>query len=124
MDLYQYYGNDLTVSNTGDIAVIDGITLSQQRILRRLLTPPGTYIFDVAYGAGLQAYIGLPLDIVLYNQIQAVINAQMLLETSVATNPAPVITLSANQTILFADIQYTDAPSGTLQTLSFSVSNP
>jgi hypothetical protein len=122
MDLYHYYGNDLTVSNLGDLATVSGITLGQQRILRRLLTPPGSYIWELNYGAGIGSYVGLPLDSVLLKQIQGVITQQMLLETSVAQTPPPIINLTANQNMLFCNIQYTDAPTKTLQVLSFNVS--
>lgn len=121
MDAYQYFGNDIQVSNTGDVLLATGITLSQQRILRRLLTTPGTYLWDLNYGAGVGAFVGVPLSTDVFNKIVGLITTQMLLETSVAKTPAPVITLTANQTLLFCEVQYTDASNQSLEVLSFSV---
>ena len=44
-DLNHYIGGDLSASNTGDLSSAPGLLRSQQRILRRLLTNPGDYIF-------------------------------------------------------------------------------
>lgn len=123
MDAYHYFGNDLSVNSAGDILLISGIVLSQQRILRRLLTNPGAYIWHLNYGAGLPAYIGQPLDTILFNQIVGLIRSQMYLESSVAQNPPPIVNLSANQSNLYCSIQYTDAATTTLQVLNFTVSN-
>jgi phage baseplate assembly protein W len=69
MDCYHYFGNDLSVASNGDILLTDGITLSQQRILRRLLTNPGDYIWELTYGAGLPQFVGQPLSQSLLTQI-------------------------------------------------------
>ena len=106
MDLFNYFGSDLSTSHTGDLLLVDGITLSQQRILRRLLTNPGDYIFDLTYGAGLPSFIGIPLSQSVYAQITGLITSQMYLETSVQQNPPPIITLKSNQNTLFVNIQY------------------
>jgi hypothetical protein len=47
----------------------------------------------------------------------------MYLESSVAQTPPPTIILTANQNTLFCQIDYIDAPTTTLQVLTFSVSN-
>lgn len=128
-DLSQFFGNDLSVSPTGDIAPANGITRGQQRILRRLLTNPQTtapdgstmqadYIWHPEYGAGLPQWIGKTLDI---PKITAVIRGQILLEDSVAKKPEPVITVSAIPNGLTCYIKYTDAQSNTPQSLSFNV---
>ncbi len=122
MDAFHYFGNDLSVSHTGDLLLADGLTLSQQRILRRLLTNPGDYIFHLNYGAGLPSYIGKPLSQSLYREINGVITTQMYLEATVSQNPPPVVGLSASQNAIFVNIEYTDATTNQLQLLSFSVS--
>jgi len=123
MDIYHYFGNDIAVNVNGDLQAVDGLTESQQRILRRLLTNPGDYIWHPNYGAGLPRYVGQALSTSKYLEIKGLINSQIALEQSVAKTPAPVISLAANQTSLYCTIQYTEAASKTLQTLSFNVSN-
>ena len=39
-DLTHFWGNDLSWSSTGDLAVTNAPSLTQQRVLRRLLTTP------------------------------------------------------------------------------------
>jgi hypothetical protein len=62
-DLNHYIGNDLTASNTGDLQPVDTTVRGQQRVLRRLLTNPGDYIFHPNYGAGLPQWIGRTADL-------------------------------------------------------------
>lgn len=117
-DLYHYVGNDILASPTGDLQPVDSTVKGQQRILRRLLTNPGTYIWHPEYGAGLASYIGALIDV---PKIRALIRGQMLLEDAVAKTPEPVIDLQAIPEGLSAQIQYVDAATQTMQTLSFSV---
>jgi len=122
-DLYHYFGNDLQPGNTGDLLPIDGTVRGQQRILRRLLTNPGDYLWQPDYGAGLPTYIGQAVDV---GKIVALIRSQIALEACVAALPLPVITVEqmATETSGFVvTIQYNDAPSGTAQVLSFNVSH-
>lgn len=117
-DLYHYVGNDIAASPTGDLQTVDGAVMGQQRILRRLLTNPGTYIWHPEYGAGLQSYIGALIDV---PKIRALIRGQMLMEAAVAKTPEPVIDLQVIPEGLSAQIQYVDAVTKQPQTLSFSV---
>lgn len=123
-DLYHYFGTDLAPSNTGDLLTVTAITRGQQRVLRRLLTNPGDYIFQPEYGAGLARWIGTTADLAA---MRALIRGQMLLEPSVAAQPEPDVAVSAiaNQAGggFAVAIRYTDAPSGTPVVLSFDVSN-
>ncbi len=117
-DLYHYVGNDLAASATGDLQTVDGAIKGQQRILRRLLTNPKSYIWHPEYGAGLPSYIGALIDL---PKIRALIRGQMLLEAAVAKTPEPVIDLQVIPEGLSAQIQYVDAVTKQAQTLSFSV---
>lgn len=122
-DLYHYFGNDLQPDTTGDLMSVGGTTQGQQRILRRLLTNPGDYLWQQDYGAGLPVYIGQPVDT---GKIVALIRSQIALEACVAPLPLPVITVEqmATETSGFVvTIAYNDAPSGTAQVLSFNVSH-
>lgn len=122
MDCYHYFGSDLSTNSRGDIRLIDGLILSQQRILRRLLTNPGDYIWHPNYGAGLPTYIGVPLTQSLFRKITGLITSQIFLEPSVSQSPPPVIKLSANQNTIYCSIEYTDAATTSLQVLTFDVS--
>ena len=118
-DIYQYFGTDLTPSATGDLQPVASTTRGQQRILRRLLTNPGDYIWHPDYGAGLPSYVGSVIDV---RQMNSLIRGQILLEDSVAKTPEPVIDVQAIQGGMTVSIQYNDANSNTPQTLSFNVS--
>lgn len=117
-DLYHFIGDDLMASATGDLQSVDSAVKGQQRILRRLLTNPGTYIWHPEYGAGLPSYVGGLIDV---PKIRALIRGQMLLEEAVAKTPEPVIDLEVIPEGLSAQIQYVDAVTKTTQVLSFSV---
>jgi hypothetical protein len=124
VDIDQWWGNDLSPSNTGDLATVSGTTRGEQRILRRLLTNPGDYIWEPTYGAGLGQFIGRTADT---SKIVAVIRAALTLESVVAKTPAPQISvtpLASDPTGFTVTINYVDAPSNQPVILSFSVSPP
>lgn len=117
-DLYQYFSQDIAVSSTGDFQTVDGVTRGQQRVLRRLLTNPGDYIFHPEYGAGLPKMVGETLDI---QKIKALIRGQILLEPSVAKTPEPEIEVTPISGGLSCAIRYADAISQESVVLSFNV---
>ena len=117
VDISHNMGGGFQVSPSGDIATVTGTAMNQQRILRRLLTNLGDYIWNNRYGAGLPSFIGKPPA---PNNITAVIRGQLALESTIAKKPAPVITVSpGNNSSVFVKIKYTDAADGATQTLSF-----
>lgn len=120
-DLYLNFGNDLQVANTADFLLADGVTLSNQRILRRLLTGIKDYIWQTDYGAGLPAYIGEPFSEQTLANIESAIKSQIYLEDTVARYPIPVISLQAVSTGLFCQINYTYAPTNQPIVLTFNV---
>lgn len=122
-DIWHYFGNDVLTSVNGDLLVVDGIIKGQQRILRRLLTNPGDYIYHPSYGAGLPRYVGQALSTAKYQEIKGLITSQIYLEACVMRIPVPVITLTANQNTLFTKINYIDAETQLPQVLSFSVTS-
>jgi phage baseplate assembly protein W len=117
-DLSCLFGSDLVVSANGDLLLADGLELSQQNVLRRLLTNQGDYIWHPEYGAGLPAMIGQTIDV---PTVQSIVQAQMLLEASVVRSPAPVINVTPISGGMFVEIQYTEADSKQTATLSFNV---
>jgi hypothetical protein len=92
------WGGDLSIGPTGDIGVALVQTEVQQRIIRRLLTNAGDYIWHINYGGGLGSYIGRPYSSAL---IEGTILAQLRYEALVAPNPSPTFQISQSTTASF-----------------------
>lgn len=127
-DINTQWGVDMTTNSAGDLSLVTGIYLSNQRIYRRLMTIPGSttripgYIWHPNYGAGLPLYVGQALSSALLNQIKSVITSQIFLESTVAKNPVPIILIQQIQSGIFCQITYTYAPTTAPVTLQFNVS--
>jgi phage baseplate assembly protein W len=118
-DLSHLYGNDLSVGPSGDLATVDATQLGQQRVLRRLLTNVGDYLWNASYGAGLAQFVGQPTNAA---RIRSVIRGQIFQESAVARSPEPVIDVAADPTgTVTVQIQYADSGTGSTQVLSFTV---
>ena len=115
-DLAHWIGGDLAVSPSGDLATVDGIELGNQRIVRRLLTILGEYIWHPEYGASVPIRVG---DVFDREEIEAVILAQMFEEAAVSRSPEPTISVSPIQDGVFVSIFYIDALTGRQATLQF-----
>jgi len=113
-DLYHNFGGDLVLGATGDLlATQDQTTETTQRLLRRLLTPQGDYIWELPFGAGLPQQVGLPTA---ETAIRNAIRAQIFQDSGVAKIPEPVITFTRDTTgLAVANISYTDAVTGQTQ---------
>jgi phage baseplate assembly protein W len=113
-DISHLYGGGLSLSPTGDLAMADGATLTLQRVLRRLLTSRGKYIWQLDYGAGLPSMVGRPVN---ERRIQALVLLQMKQESTVLQNPPPTATVTQpTPGTVVLTINYTDATTGTVQT--------
>lgn len=129
-DISQMWSTDIGVSASGDLATVDGDTLTLQRIIRRLMTrgyqvqgvniapEVGEYIFHPEYGAGVEQRVGGAFDI---NVIRSVINRQLYLEQTVAKTPPPTITLTPFLNGVTVSILYYNTSSGQQVLLSFDV---
>ena len=118
-DLSHLYGGDLSVAAGGDLATVDGAALGQQRVLRRLLTNPGDYLWNPGYGAGLGQFVGKPANAA---RIRSVVRSQIFQEAAVARTPAPTIDVAvAPDGAVTVAIAYADAATGATQTLTFTV---
>ena len=91
-DVSLVWGGDIVSDATGDVALASGTTLGQQRVLRRLLTNPGDYIWELTYGAGLARFVGMPGNLLA---IKAAIRAQIFKEPAVSRLPEPSIDVQA-----------------------------
>lgn len=119
-DLAHWFGNDLTVAANGDLLTVNEPFFSEQRIVRRLLTNPGDYIWHNDYGAGLALYIGQPAAALT---IKSVVATQIALEASVAQQPVPIIQVIDSLTGVFTvTINYFNNNINGMRTLSFSIS--
>lgn len=121
-DLAHQFGSDLQLGPVGDLALSDGAALGQERVLRRLLTSPGAYIWHIAYGAGLPLFVGEPAN---KPRIAAVTRTQMFLESRVARTPPPAIDVNVLATgTVTLSIRYADVPSLQPVVLSFNLPGP
>lgn len=118
MQPYHYWGHDLVLSSTGDLARAEGTEEGQQRVLRRLLTRSRELVFHPDYGAGLPSFVG---EVGKLAEIESLLIAQIHEEATVADDPPPAITLSPRPEKLSVRIQYSDAVTGQSEILSFSV---
>jgi hypothetical protein len=106
MDIQHLYGEDLTLSITGDIALSSNTALGQEKVLRDLLTNPGDDINHLDRGAGVRQNIFMPVDL---QRIQAVIMGQMLKESYVdQSSPITVTPALLADTTVIVQIIYTD----------------
>jgi len=88
-DLAHTWGQDIKIDASGDLFLAAGAELARQRVIRRLLTTPGDYIWSLGYGAGLSRIVGTPIDI---RAIEAMVRLQMRYERSVRQSPPPTVT--------------------------------
>lgn len=113
-DIQHSMGSDLNVGNGGDLASAQGSEAIRERVLRRLLTNPGEYIWQLSYGGGLASFVGQVANLAA---IQSVVQAQMALEPDVLSQPIPTATMSATgDGIVAISVTYADDQSGSLQT--------
>ena len=98
------WGGDISVGAGGDIAVAPVQIEIQQRLIRRLLTNPGEYIWHTEYGAGLGTFVGEPCSPGL---IESTILNQLQHEALVAMNPSPTVQTDQSLTGSFSTTSVT-----------------
>ncbi len=120
-ELYHYFGQDLVLAANGDLLTASDPLETNQRILRRLMTNAGAYIWDLTYGAGLPAQVGKKI---VAQSITALVRNQIFKEPTVAASPPPTVSLApqANGTVV-CDITYTFAPTNQSVSLSFQLNS-
>lgn len=118
MDISHFMGGDLSISASGDLASVTGKDEGTQRLLRRLTTNLGDYLWHLDYGAGLPAKVGSIAD---QREIQGLIRSQIFLESFVAKTPEPVIEVKPISNGISVSIKYTDAVTQKVTSLSFDV---
>lgn len=119
-DVSHICGQDLQLSATGDLLLVDGTVLGEQRVLRRLLTNRGDYVFHLDYGASLPARVG---DLLNIPDLNAAIRAQIFQEAVVSQSPPPTIeVIKSGIGSVVINITYQDAFTGQQASLSFDPS--
>lgn len=128
VNVAQDYGNDLTVdTSTGDLTITYGATLSEQNIIRRLLTAPISvanppdFLQEPTYGAGLGQFVGNLSTPQIQNKILGLITSQMYLEPTVQQDPAPVIVLTPNGSQLNCQITYDNLLTNSQAVIAFTL---
>ena len=121
-DLSLGWQSDLEIGPGGDFVIASGAQVTKQRVVRRLFTNPGEYIWQLDYGAGVGQYVGRPIQPL---HLRAVIRGQMFKEAMVARTPEPSISLD-NQPgigagILNLSIRYFEASAPETQVLDLPV---
>lgn len=117
-DIAHYIGSDISILSNGQFEIAFDAVEGQQRVLRRLLTNPGDYPFELSYGAGLAAFLGQATS---KPRISARISSQMLLERAVMQSPPPTVDVQVgNDNIVIANIQYVDRNSGDTSSVEFN----
>jgi hypothetical protein len=116
-DAFQWWGQDLVLTPSGDIQSVDGLPRDNQRIFRRLCTNGsqsgakiGEYCFHPTYGGSAPWYVGQTAQGLM---LEGVIRAQMYMEESVSQSPEPDITINWQSNGDYtATIQYTNDDTG------------
>ena len=112
-DLDHWWGGDLSLSPSGDLATVTVLDRDNQRIVRRLCTNGANsgaqlaeYIWEPEYGGSAPWYVGQTANEAI---LGGIIRTQMYEEQSVSQDPEPSITVTVNPDGTFqALIQYTD----------------
>ena len=118
-DLSHSWGGDLSLDQTGDLAIGNGPQTGTERVLRRLLTNAGGYLWHLRYGAGLARYVGTPTAAA---SIAAVARRQLFLDGAVSQDPAPVIDVTSDGAgSLFLQIRYADEQTAQPRTLAVTL---
>jgi phage baseplate assembly protein W len=115
-DISHIFGSDISLGPTGDLAFVSVPAVTLQRLLRRLLTNPGAYFWNVDYGSGLPAMVGTPANL---QAITAIVRSQLSKESAVSQSPAPTVSVGTdNNGTVSLSIAYADAATGQTQVLS------
>jgi phage baseplate assembly protein W len=118
-DLRHAWGGDVFAGPTGDLAIVSGPQLGTERVLRRLLTNPGDYLWQPGYGAGLARFVGQPTDPAA---IRALVRQHMAREAAVAAEPEPVIEVQSDPGgTLSVQVRYADAETAEARTLTLQI---
>lgn len=113
-------GGDIDLTSGGAVALVSEADETRQKILRRLCTNPGAYLWGLDYGAGLPALVGMTETT---ETISSVVQAQMALESGIdQMQPVTVTVTPLTGGKYTCSIQYTDSQTQTVQSLTYTAS--
>lgn len=119
------WSGDLSVGPSGDINTSPIQANVHQRLVRRLLTNPGDYIWHTDYGAGLGGYVGQPYS---PGNIESAILNQLQLEPLVAATPTPTVQIGQSAAGPFettsVTVQYQVAGTSTENSVLLALGTP
>lgn len=121
-DIDHNWGQDLSLSATGDLQLVSNTDRSNQRILRRLFTNPVDYCWHADYGAGIGQFVGQPFNDTTQDQINMRITSNIFLEATVSHTPPPVISMQSIQGGIYVGINYAQAVTLQPTVLNFNIS--
>lgn len=84
--------NDIQWSSGGDIAMVAGLGVVQQRLFLRAITTPGTLLNHADFGMGLAAQVEEPLTDEAQATLTALISDQCALDPAVASVESVTLT--------------------------------
>jgi hypothetical protein len=123
-DLYHLWGNDISLSSTGDLLLVQGSEKGRQRIIRRLCSNPATeeahgdLIFDGDYGAGLPRRVGSTNSPMT---IGTVARHQLHSEAAVSQEPPPQVRVIPFFGGMTVHITYADSETGDAISAGFDI---
>jgi hypothetical protein len=87
------------VGPSGDLLTAPQAAEVNNRVIRRLLTNPGEYIWHSEYGGAVGRYVGEPFSPGI---IEGTILSQLQLEYLVASNPSPEVRMTKSSPNTFS----------------------
>lgn len=117
-DIAHYWGEDVTPASDGDFLSSAAVNEANERVLRRLLTAPGDYVWHPAYGAGLPQEIGQLVDV---RRIEGIVLQHLALESAVSQAVNPKVTVKSITNGVHLHIEYTIAASQERALLQFGL---
>jgi hypothetical protein len=121
VDIYHVFGNDLVLNANNDLATVVDVDETNQRILRRLLTAKGTYIWQTDFGASIPERIGVPISVEIVNLIKKDVKSEIFKESNVAQDPAPEIDIELIDNGFQCSIKYYNVQTQAYSILTFKV---
>ena len=121
MDVYHEIGDDIQLDSTNDLQLVFDTNETNQRIMRRLFTNKGTYIWNAAFGASIPWKLGETLSVEAYRDVINQVTAAVLEDDEVAKDPPPEISIKTTTNGLICYIRYYNLSSEEHDTITFKV---
>ena len=121
MDIYHEIGDDIQLDSTNDLLFVHDTTETNQRIMRRLFTNKGTYIWNSKFGASIPWKVGESLSLEVYKDIVNQVTASVLEDDDVAKSPPPEINIKTTSNGLICYIKYYNLSSDEHDTITLQV---